>query len=318
MAAEEEWGNAHDESAFDAPCIQPDHGHMRRMERALDRARHGEAAAGAKTWRVRARGAMSASDRLARAEAEGLSSLGRQLQHANQLGAEAEAAAVAGTGTACMCAWDVVRLLCCGIMPGWTADVDEGEMELDDDAYVGGGGGGFGPIHKNNVGAVERLVHTVLPVVYSKGFYETLMATPEAFTHACYYNNLFVGVVGCRPERRPDGKQRLYVAVLGVLAAYRGRGLGTKLLQSVIDAVPSHDDVVEVYLHVHTANPRAVALYEKVGFENVGVIKGYYSAAALTPPDCVLLRKVFGDAEPSVSIEHGGLGAPAPVAAEDA
>ncbi|KAA0158947.1 hypothetical protein FNF31_05117 [Cafeteria roenbergensis] len=176
----------------------------------------------------------------------------------------------------------------------------------------------FGPIHKNNVGAVERLVHTVLPVVYSKGFYETLMATPEAFTHACYYNNLFVGVVGCRPERRPDGKQRLYVAVLGVLAAYRGRGLGTKLLQSVIDAVPSHDDVVEVYLHVHTANPRAVALYEKVGFENVGVIKGYYSAAALTPPDCVLLRKVFGDAEPSVSIEHGGLGAPAPVAAEDA
>ncbi len=135
---------------------------------------------------------------------------------------------------------------------------------------------------------------------------------------AGYYNNLFVGVVGCRPERRPDGKQRLYVAVLGVLAAYRGRGLGTKLLQSVIDAVPSHDDVVEVYLHVHTANPRAVALYEKVGFENVGVIKGYYSAAALTPPDCVLLRKVFGDAEPSVSIEHGGLGAPAPVAAEDA
>jgi hypothetical protein len=43
----------------------------------------------------------------------------------------------------------------------------------------------FGPIHKNNVGAVQKLVSSVLPVTYSQHFYDTLIATPEAFTHAC-------------------------------------------------------------------------------------------------------------------------------------
>jgi ribosomal protein S18 acetylase RimI-like enzyme len=132
-------------------------------------------------------------------------------------------------------------------------------------------------------------------------------------TIAGYYNNLFVGVVGCRPERRADGKQRLYVAVLAVLPAYRGLGIGTKMLQSVLDELPKHEEYVEVYLHVHTPNTRAVALYERLGFQNVGVIKGYYTAAELTPPDCVLLRFTVGDAAPTVDLEHGGLGAPVPV-----
>lgn len=136
------------------------------------------------------------------------------------------------------------------------------------------------------------------------------------FTIAGYYNDLFVGVVGCRPERRDDGKQRLYVAVLAVLPAYRGLGLGTKMLNSVLEQLPKHDQYVEVYLHVHTPNTRAAALYERLGFENVGVIKGYYTAAELAPPDCVLLRYMVGDAEPTVDLQHGGLGAPVAVIPE--
>jgi N-alpha-acetyltransferase 50 len=188
----------------------------------------------------------------------------------------------------------------------------------------------FGPVHKNNVGAIKKLVHTVLPVSYSDHFYETLMATPEAFTHACaflllspsppprdavslagYFNNLLVGVIGCRPEKREDGKERLYVAVLAVLAAYRGLGLGSRLVNSVIESLESHPDVAELYLHVHVTNAGAIRFYERLGFENVGVIKDYYASAELSPPDCVLLRRVVGEGvAPSVDLAHGGLGAP--------
>ena len=189
----------------------------------------------------------------------------------------------------------------------------------------------FGPIHRNNIGAIKKLVHIVLPVTYSDHFYETLSATPEAFTHACecrlarpghplltnwrsfagYFNNLLVGVIGCRPEKREDGKERLYVAVLAVLAAYRGLSIGTQMVQSVLDALPSHPDVAEVYLHVHVTNSGAIRFYERLGFENVGVIKGYYASAELSPPDCVLLRYMVGEGSaPSVDLEHGGLGAP--------
>lgn len=117
--------------------------------------------------------------------------------------------------------------------------------------------------------------------------------------------------MGSRPEKRPDGKQRLYIAAIAVLAAYRGLGLGSQLMQSVVDAAKTDETVTELYLHVHTSNTRAVTFYERLGFENVGVIAGYYAAAGLTPPDCVLLRMCLDGAEPTVDLAHGGMGAPA-------
>lgn len=134
------------------------------------------------------------------------------------------------------------------------------------------------------------------------------MLTPHA---AAYFDDLFVGVIGCRPEMRPDGKQRLYVAVLAVLAPYRGLGVGSRLMTSVLDELPKHPEVVEVYLHVHTPNTRAIAFYERLGFDNVGVIHGYYPD--LDPTTCVLLRRLVSpDVTPSVTLERGGAGAPLP------
>lgn len=40
----------------------------------------------------------------------------------------------------------------------------------------------FGPVHKNNVAAFRKLVHTVLPVEYSDSFYTGMISTPEDFT----------------------------------------------------------------------------------------------------------------------------------------
>jgi len=94
-----------------------------------------------------------------------------------------------------------------------------------------------------------------------------------------------------------DSKEtRIYIMTLGVFAAYRGRSIGTQLIQSVLDHFESHmmDDelknVVEVALHVQISNDDAIKFYtEKFGFEKGEIIENYYRR--IDPPHCYKLYK---------------------------
>ncbi|MBP9708242.1 MAG: GNAT family N-acetyltransferase [Oligoflexales bacterium] len=55
---------------------------------------------------------------------------------------------------------------------------------------------------------------------------------------------------------------------------FRGLGLGSKLLASVLDHAKKFG-LEKVELHVYTSNLPAVALYKKFGFEQEGLIKKY-------------------------------------------
>jgi len=109
----------------------------------------------------------------------------------------------------------------------------------------------------------------------------------------------------------PNRQQRLYIMTLGVQAAYRGRGIGSSLLRSVLEAVRRDNEtaqqqghaaaaaaadaggggdggpVAEVYLHVQTSNADALSFYKRFAFENRGIIRNYYKR--IEPPDCFVL-----------------------------
>ena len=113
------------------------------------------------------------------------------------------------------------------------------------------------------------------------------------------------------------GPKRIYIMTLGVLAAYRGRGIGQKLVQSVMDYYESYtkmqqedesktekksganagdqhelDGVKQVVLHVQNNNEDAIDFYvNKFGFEKGELIENYYSK--IDPPHAFILRKVL-------------------------
>jgi ribosomal protein S18 acetylase RimI-like enzyme len=107
-------------------------------------------------------------------------------------------------------------------------------------------------------------------------------------------------------EENDDGEKKLYIMTLGVLKAYRTRGIGKfsisssrvlfstnctgqKLLSSVLEEAYKKDELSDIYLHVHTSNAAAMKFYEKADFKNIETIKNYYKT--IDPPDCYKLSR---------------------------
>ena len=66
---------------------------------------------------------------------------------------------------------------------------------------------------------------------------------------------------------------------IGVCPAERGRGIGSILLQQAIQAFGAQGGK-ELFLEVRASNVAAKALYEKFGFRQIGIRKGYYQQPA--------------------------------------
>lgn len=76
---------------------------------------------------------------------------------------------------------------------------------------------------------------------------------------------------------------------IAVERGFRGRGIGTRLLEHVFALVRDRG-VRELYLEVRVSNEGARRLYERHGFRLVGRRPGYYSRPT---EDALVLRKVM-------------------------
>lgn len=65
------------------------------------------------------------------------------------------------------------------------------------------------------------------------------------------------------------------LANLAIVPAMRSRGLGTRLLESVVD-VARRRGVESLFLEVRDSNAVALELYRRFGFSQVGLRPGYY------------------------------------------
>lgn len=135
---------------------------------------------------------------------------------------------------------------------------------------------------------------------YFSSFYEALssvakervyieMIEPPPFEKVCgfqsgliskngpvYYavnNDRVVGWCDVFPEDNPRQNHRGGLG-MGLLPEFRGKGLGSKLLSSVLTQAKKFG-LEKVELNVYTTNLPAIALYKKAGFEQEGLIRKY-------------------------------------------
>lgn len=62
---------------------------------------------------------------------------------------------------------------------------------------------------------------------------------------------------------------------ISVVRDYWGKGIGSKLMERVIDFAKNVADCEIIHLQVRSDNERAIGLYKKYGFEKIGQFKGY-------------------------------------------
>jgi RimJ/RimL family protein N-acetyltransferase len=80
-----------------------------------------------------------------------------------------------------------------------------------------------------------------------------------------------VGWCDIRRESRPSHAHRGTLG-MGIIPGYRDKGLGRQLITATLYAARELG-LHRVELHVHADNPRAIALYEKVGFVREGMAR---------------------------------------------
>jgi len=63
---------------------------------------------------------------------------------------------------------------------------------------------------------------------------------------------------------------------LAVASNMKRKGIGEKILNTLIDALKQCNITKEIWLNVRPSNTAAIKLYEKLGFKHIATDKGYY------------------------------------------
>jgi ribosomal protein S18 acetylase RimI-like enzyme len=109
-------------------------------------------------------------------------------------------------------------------------------------------------------------VHAVEAARPLADFAERLTA---CMVFGAYAGGRIVGVAGFKPETGPKDRHKGFVFGFYVDPDWRGRGIGSKLMQALITCARDH--VEQLTLAVVQGNEAALSLYRKVGFEAYGV-----------------------------------------------
>jgi putative acetyltransferase len=97
---------------------------------------------------------------------------------------------------------------------------------------------------------------------------------PDATRLVAIVDGKAVGMIFLVREANP---RRSHAASLGMAVhdAYAGRGVGTALMAAIVDLADNWLQVRRLELSVYADNARAIALYERFGFEREGVGRAY-------------------------------------------
>lgn len=149
----------------------------------------------------------------------------------------------------------------------------------------------FGEINKNNFEQMRQLNNLSLPVRYQNGFYGRILGKIRHGRFA-YYNDIIVGAISWKYDSI-ENERAVYIMTITVLEEYKRYGIGTQLLQELINIHKDMKEINFIYLHVQINNDLALSFYTKNNFQNVRTITNYYTD--IEPKDAFLLKLKLRD-----------------------
>ena len=150
----------------------------------------------------------------------------------------------------------------------------------------------FSEPHVKTVEQIKYLNDACFPIKYSQKFYEDLFR-PERknLSILAYYGtDVLCGGILCRYESEDEpGVFTVYLMTIAVLEPYRRLGIGTMLLNRMIENLEKLGNVRKLKLHVWTTNENAIEFYKKNGFTMDSIDENYYSS--LEPKSAWVIHK---------------------------
>nr|WP_132113060.1 ribosomal protein S18-alanine N-acetyltransferase [Actinocrispum wychmicini] len=130
------------------------------------------------------------------------------------------------------------------------------------------------PLRREDLGRCAELEKVLFPGEdpWSEQSFRSELAAGGYYLGA-FAEDLLVGYAGLALLGRP-GAYEAEVHTIGVDPRWQGKGVGKALLEGLL----AHADQVHapVFLEVRTDNAAAIGLYEKHGFEQIGIRRRYY------------------------------------------
>ena len=122
--------------------------------------------------------------------------------------------------------------------------------------------------HVPQIAEIERVS---IPQPWSEAAFTSALADEKAVTLAAFCGDILCGfITGVYLLDTAD------IYSVAVSSEYRKKGVGKLLLEKFFFALP--DEVNTVCLEVRESNIPAINLYEKLGFERVGLRKNFYQS----------------------------------------
>ena len=135
---------------------------------------------------------------------------------------------------------------------------------------------------REDVPGIAHLEKVCFPDPWSENSIASELENPLSYWLVAEDNGNIAGYVGSQSVL--DGADMMNLAVA---PEYRQQGIGKKLVDSLVEHLQKQG-IIALLLEVRVSNATAIALYEKIGFRQVGRRPRYYHNPR---EDALILRK---------------------------
>jgi [ribosomal protein S18]-alanine N-acetyltransferase len=141
------------------------------------------------------------------------------------------------------------------------------------------------PMHELDVPVIVAIERAAYPFPWSEGIFRDCLRVG----YVCRVVDIGGDMAGYGIMSVGAGEAHILNVCIAEL--YRGRGFARKVLQYLLDRARAAG-MYEAFLEVRPSNTTAAHLYQSMGFEQVGIRRGYYQAT-VGREDAAVLRRVL-------------------------